>query len=159
MKKRVLKIQKFRKMLNPQGHLFGYVRRDKFGRKKLHQGVDFACEVDTPIFAPDDCKIVKNGYSKSYGYYSLFECYNNFKNQQILYYLFLAHITKKPTRLETPFLKGSVIAHSSDSGNARGMNTIAKGSHLHLEIRIKKNCGTGADGRKNPLDYGFLELD
>lgn len=158
MKRRVLKNQMFRVMKNPEGHLFGYVRRDKFDRKKLHQGVDFQAELNSPIFAPDDCRLINFGFSSSYGYYKLFHCYDNFKNQMTLYYLFIAHLNNDKLS-KGVFYKGSIIGYTGMSGNAYGMDTIEKGSHLHLEIRIKKKCGRGIDGRVNPLDYGFLELD
>lgn len=72
-------------------------------------------------------------------------------------FAFYAHLSRIDVKQGDQVKAGQQLGLSGDTGNANGMNTMAKGSHLHFEVRTKAFAGTGLGNRLNPLDY--FELD
>lgn len=152
MKEKLLTEQKLRKMSNPNGSKFGWTRKNALGQPKIHQGVDFQAKNNTKVFAPLDCVLIEVGNEiKGYGMYAKFECYLNLKGRQIVYYLFIAHLSKVEAKLNVVNYKGSIIAYSGNTGNAR--NLPLSQEHIHVEIHNARVVGRGLNGRIDPLKY------
>lgn len=129
---------------------FGMVRKNSNGTARAHQGIDLQAEVGTSVFAVEDGTIVGvNIGLNAYG----FTITLKFGDK----YAFYAHLSSVLVKVGDAVTKGELIALSGCSGNAVGMNTIARGGHLHFEIRTKQNAGLGLAGRLDPLD--FVKLD
>lgn len=152
MKGKILTEQKLRKMSNPNGSKFGWTRKNALGQPKIHQGVDFQAKNNTRIYAPLDCTLIEVGNEiKGYGVYAKFECYLNLKGRQIVYYLFIAHLSKVEAKLNVVNYKGSIIAYSGNTGNAK--NLPLSQEHIHVEIHNARVVGRGLNGRIDPLKY------
>lgn len=155
-KLRLLKIQKLRKMSNSNGAKFGWTRKNENGTPKIHQGTDFEAKNNTEIIAPLDCKLVEVGNEvKGYGIYAKFECYNNLKEKTKMFYLFIAHLNKVHAKLNVINLKGSIIATTGITGNAK--NLPISQEHLHVELHIARTVGRGLAGRVDPLTRFLLD--
>lgn len=153
---RILKNQKLRKMQNPDGAKFGWTRKDELGNQKIHQGVDFFAENETEIYAPSDCVLIETGNEvKGYGIYAKFEVYDNLKNKQKLFYMFVAHLSKVTAKLNVVNFKGSIIGYTGDTGNAKKIDKTQ--THLHLEVHIARTVPRGLAGRVDPLTRFLLD--
>lgn len=126
---------------------FGMVRN---GGTRAHQGIDLQANPSTDVFAVSDGVIAGvNMALDGYGYTVTLKFGDKFA--------FYAHLSKVLVKAGESVKAGKLIAFTGCTGNAKGMDTIAKGSHLHFEIREKQNCGLGLEGRLDPLK--FVELD
>lgn len=128
---------------------FGMARN---GGTRAHQGIDIRTDgTGWRCYAVDDGKVAlvtesASGYGKQVGIDiggGLFAFY--------------AHLSRIDVKQGDRVKAGQQLGLSGDTGNAKGMNTMAKGSHLHFEVRTKALAGTGLGNRLNPLDY--FELD
>lgn len=129
---------------------FGLVRRNANGTLRAHQGIDLQAESGTPIYAVDDGVIIGVNMGKDgYGYTITLKFGDKFA--------FYAHLSEVFNHAGDKVKKGTVIGKTGSTGNAVGMTTITRGSHLHFEIRTQQNAGLGLAGRLDPLDY--VELD
>jgi murein DD-endopeptidase MepM/ murein hydrolase activator NlpD len=129
---------------------FGLVRKDAKGNPRSHQGIDLQADAGTDVFAVADGLVVGiNLGLDGYGYTL------NLKFDDK--YAFYAHLSKVLVKVGESVKAGKLIAFTGATGNAKGMDTIKKGGHLHFEIRVSQNCGLGLTGRLDPLD--FVELD
>ncbi|MBP6563224.1 MAG: M23 family metallopeptidase [Neisseriaceae bacterium] len=72
-------------------------------------------------------------------------------------FAFYTHLSRIDVKQGDLVVAGQQIGLSGDTGNAKGMDTLSKGVHLHFEVRTKAFAGTGLGNRLNPLDY--FELD
>jgi len=72
-------------------------------------------------------------------------------------FAFYAHLSEVAIKVGDKVTTGQVIAKTGSTGNAKGMDTIAKGGHLHFEVRMTQSVGLGLFGRLDPLK--FVELD
>jgi murein DD-endopeptidase MepM/ murein hydrolase activator NlpD len=150
---------------------FGPVRN---GGKRNHQGVDFEANPGTAVLAVAHGQVVavsrQFAATKGFGasvllsvdvhdlpdkqrrhYQSLFP-----GNDQV--YFFYAHLSRIDVTLNKHgecFVKaGQPLGATGDSGNAQGMDTIARGAHLHFEVRHRtENIGLGLSGRLDPLPF------
>lgn len=141
--------------------MFGMVRRNKDGSPRAHQGVDFASDEGYRVYAVLDGSVVDIRESASgYGNSILLAHIVDGKH----YYTFYAHLSRIDVRkfeynsngevVGPMFVKaGTRLGLTGDSGNAKGMTTIAKGGHLHFEVRDSKSVGLGLSGRLDPLPF------
>lgn len=150
---------------------FGKVRNNN---TRNHQGIDLAVDVGAKIYAVANGKVVSvsKGFKSTTGYGATLVLSVDVKdlpekqrkhyeathpdNDQI--YFFYAHLSRIDALLNKNgvcFVEaGKVLGATGDSGNAHGMSTIAKGCHLHFEVRHKKEgLGKGLVGRLDPLPY------
>jgi len=130
--------------------MFGMVRRNTDGTPRAHQGVDFASAVGHRVYAVEDGFVIDvrdsvSGYGKSV----LISHMVNGKH----YYTFYAHLSSIDVDFSKTVKAGDVIGLTGDSGNAKGMTTVAKGGHLHFEVRDKKSVGLGLAGRLDPIPF------
>lgn len=92
---------------------------------KKHNGVDYAAEVGTPIFASGDGKIIKKYLSTSYGNFIQISHANGFSSAY-------AHLESFAPAMEigARVAKGQVIGFMGSTGRSTA-------SHLHYELRYK----------------------
>ena len=99
---------------------------------RMHEGVDFAAPMGSPIRAVSSGRVVYSGWATGYGNVVIIE---HQKGLRSLY----AHNSKLLVRAGESVGKGEVISRSGNTGNSTG-------PHLHLEIQV--------NGRpENPLNY------
>lgn len=136
---------------NKVSNTFGNVRRTRSGKRRVHQGWDFATPVGYRCYAIADCEVVS---VKNYGAYGLrillkfrFD-YNADGNKDTLY-AFYAHMGRSDVVPGQKVRRGQQIGLSGESGNARGMAKSQQ--HLHFEIRTRRFVGLGLGGRISPM--------
>lgn len=131
---------------------FGMVRRNSNGTPRAHQGIDLQANKGEKVFAVDDGVIVGvNLGLDGYGYTI------TLKIDGSGLFAFYAHLNEISVKAGDQVTKGQWIAKTGSTGNAKGMETIERGGHLHFEIRIKQNVGLGLFGRIDPLKFVILD--
>lgn len=99
---------------------------------RMHEGLDFAAPMGSPIRAVSSGRVVYSGWATGYGYVVIIE---HQKGLRTLY----AHNSKLLVSAGESVGKGEVISRSGNTGNSTG-------PHLHFEVQV--------NGRpENPLDY------
>lgn len=150
-----LKINKLRTagLASVKSAMFGLVRKNADGTARPHQGIDLQANKGDEVFAVDNGTITNVTYGTSgYGYTITLKI-----NPTL--YAFYAHLSDIMVNVGDSVTKGQLIAKTGDTGNAKGMSTIAKGGHLHFELRNKLNVGLGLGGRIDPLTHVELDND
>lgn len=151
-----LKICKLRTagLASVNGAKFGLVRKNADGSKRAHQGIDLQANKGDMVLAVADGTIVGvNMGHDGYGYTVTLQ----FEHEGKTLHAFYAHLSLVAVKVGDKVNTGGWIGKTGSTGNAKGMDTIAKGGHLHFEIRTKQVCGLGTANRLDPLD--FVELD
>lgn len=97
-----------------------------------HTGLDIGDKVGNPIYATEDGKVERSGWSTGYGYNVII---NHGNGLQTLY----GHASKLMVKTGETVSRGQVIALIGSTG-------WSTGPHLHLEVRVN-------GGRKNPINY------
>jgi len=99
---------------------------------RVHEGLDFAAPMGSPIRAVSSGRVVYSGWATGYGYVVIIE---HQKGLRTLY----AHNSKLLVRSGESVGRGEVISRSGNTGNSTG-------PHLHFEVQV--------NGRpENPLNY------
>lgn len=99
---------------------------------RVHEGIDFAAPMGSPIRAVSSGRVVYSGWASGYGYVVIIE---HQKGLRTLY----AHNSKLLVRNGESVGRGEVISRSGNTGNSTG-------PHLHFEVQV--------NGRpENPLNY------
>lgn len=99
---------------------------------RVHEGLDFAAPMGSPIRAVSSGRVVYSGWATGYGYVVIIE---HQKGLRTLY----AHNSKLLVSVGESVGRGEVISRSGNTGNSTG-------PHLHLEVQV--------NGRpENPLNY------
>jgi murein DD-endopeptidase MepM/ murein hydrolase activator NlpD len=107
----------------------------RWGRQ--HQGIDFAAEAGSPIYAASSGKVIHSGWQAGYGNSIVIE---HSPNRQTRY----AHCARLLVPVGAQVTKGDVIATVGSTGHSTG-------PHLHFEVIV--------DGeRKNPVWFYPLEV-
>jgi len=148
---------------NALGATFGKVRNN---RTKNHQGVDLQANSGTELYAVCGGTIVyAEDTGGAYGKVVVLKvAINDLPIKQKKYalsklsesqyiYFFYAHLSVISVNVKDPMNAGEIIGKTGDSGNAKGMNTIAKGGHLHFEARSEVLLGIGLSGRIDPIPF------
>jgi murein DD-endopeptidase MepM/ murein hydrolase activator NlpD len=133
---------------------FGMVRKNAKGLPRAHQGIDLIAAPGTRVYAVDDGEII--GINRALDGYG-FTITQEILIEGVVRYAFYAHLSTFKINVGDKVKRGQVIALTGSSGNAAGMDSIARGSHLHFEIRMQQHPGPGLTGRLDPLK--FVELD
>ena len=117
---------------------YGYRVHPIYQTRIFHKGMDFACDIGTPIYATAD-GVVKNArYEKGYGYIVTLDHGYGYETRY-------AHLKSMNVRRGQRVVRGETIALSGNSGRSTG-------PHLHYEVLLR--------GRHvNPAHYYFMDLD
>jgi len=152
-----LKICKLRTagLASVNGAKFGLVRRNADGSKRAHQGIDLQANKGDMVLAVADGTIV--GVNMGHDGYGYTVTHQFTHTDGRVLFAFYAHLSLVAVKVGDKINTGGWIGKTGSTGNAAGMETIAKGGHLHFEIRTKQVCGLGTANRLDPL--GFVELD
>lgn len=117
---------------------YGYRVHPIYQTRIFHKGMDFACDIGTPIYATAN-GVVKNArYEKGYGYIVTIDHGYGYETRY-------AHLKKMNVKRGQRVARGETIAISGNSGRSTG-------PHLHYEVLQR--------GRHvNPAHYYFMDLD
>lgn len=152
--------------LGPTGARFGWTRKQG---TKNHQGIDLVAVPGTPIYAVANGRIYrKPAPSTTYAYGDTLilevgindlppaqaEIFRKINPNKQTIGFFYAHLSELPDKNLKHVNAGDIIGKTGESGNAKGMNTVAKGAHLHFEVRIEPfKTTTGLSNRADPLPF------
>ena len=117
----------------------GYGRRvdPVYGTMKFHEGMDFACDVGTPVYATGDGTVKAADWHSGYG--------NRIDIDHGFGYLTrYAHLSKISVKPGQSVKRGDLIGLSGNTGKSTG-------PHVHYEVRLK-------DVPQNPVNYYFYDL-
>lgn len=132
------RIDKFGQMFSLPTHitrissLFGYRVHPITGVRTKHMGVDIPGNLNTPIYASRNGKVIFAGYSGGYGNLVIVRHDKG-------YTTYYGHLNKITTRVGANVGTGTMIGKMGSTGNSTG-------SHLHFEVRRN---GVAL----NPVDY------
>ena len=117
----------------------GYGRRvdPVYGTIKMHEGMDFACDIGTPVYATGDGTVVSAEWNSGYG--NLIEI-----NHGYGYTTRYAHLSKIDVKPGQKVSRGDRIGASGNTGKSTG-------PHVHYEVRLR-----GVP--QNPVNYYFYDL-
>ncbi len=108
-----------------------------YGTVKMHEGMDFACDIGTPVYATGNGTVTTAGWHSGYG--------NRIDiNHGFGYTTRYAHLSKISVRTGQEVKRGDLIGYSGNTGKSTG-------PHLHYEVRLK-------DVPQNPVNYYFYDL-
>lgn len=144
-------IRKYHKgnIMDKARNMFGLVRRNPDGSPRSHQGIDLASPVGYRVYAVIDGFVIFAGVNGDYG--------NCVRLAHVVdgkhYYTFYAHLSRIDIEFSATVKAGQQIGLTGDSGNAKGMNTIKMGCHLHFELQNNRDVGKGLAGRLDPMPY------
>jgi len=116
---------------------YGYRRDPIYGTSKFHEGLDFAADRGTPVYATADGEVTMAGWQSGYG--NLVEINHGYN-----YVTRYAHLSKFRTKPGTKVKRGDLIGEVGNTGKSTG-------NHLHYEVRYK-----GAP--QNPINYYFMDI-
>jgi murein DD-endopeptidase MepM/ murein hydrolase activator NlpD len=97
------------------------VRNDPFtGSLAMHEGIDFAAEIGTPVVAPAKGQVVRSEWDATYGNVIEIKHAENFITRY-------AHLSKRLVAVNTAVQSGTLIGNVGNTGRSTG-------PHLHYEI-------------------------
>ena len=136
------------------GARFGMTRKYPNGKPRPHQGIDLATDEGYRVYAVEDGEIVSIAKGlDGYGFTISLKINNKDNPELNGKFAFYAHLDRIDVKVGDKVNYGCVIGLSGDTGNATGMKTVAKGGHLHFEIRTIQNPGLGLGGRIDPEPF------
>ncbi|OVZ74783.1 peptidoglycan DD-metalloendopeptidase family protein [Yersinia intermedia] len=139
------------------------VRIGANGAPRAHQGVDIAAEPGTPIYAVADGRVAFITNRGDYGQQLCIVvqaddlplskkslCHNL---REV--YFFYAHLSEVSLNLSlhSPINSGDCIGKTGSTGNASRMTSIARGAHLHFEVRTRNPSRAGMLDRIDPVPF------
>ncbi|QUJ77425.1 peptidoglycan DD-metalloendopeptidase family protein [Sulfitobacter albidus] len=101
---------------------FGFRRDPKTGGRRMHQGVDFAAGLGTPLYATADGVVTHAGWGSGYG--RLVKIQHEFGIETRY-----AHLSKMRVKVGQRVSRGQRIGDMGASGRVTGV-------HLHYEVRV-----------------------
>lgn len=116
---------------------YGYRVDPVYGTGKFHEGMDFAAEKGTPVYATGDAIVKEAKWHSGYG--NLVELDHGYN-----YTTRYAHLSKMLVVAGQQVKRGELIGLVGNTGKSTG-------SHLHYEVRYK-----GIP--QNPVNYYFYDL-
>ena len=117
---------------------YGYRIHPIYQTRIFHNGMDFACDIGTPVYATAD-GVVKNArYEKGYGYIVTIDHGYGYETRY-------AHLKSFNVKKGQKVVRGETIALSGNTGRSTG-------PHLHYEV-LQRGRPT------NPAHYYFMDLD
>lgn len=117
---------------------YGYRIHPIYQTRIFHEGMDFSCDIGTPVYATADGVIKKARWERGYGYLITIDHGYGYETRY-------AHLKSFKVRAGQKVVRGETIALSGNSGQSSG-------PHVHYEVLQK--------GRPvNPANYYFMDLD
>lgn len=117
---------------------YGYRIDPVYKTTKFHSGMDFSCDVRTPVYATGDAVVVSSKWETGYGMTVELDHGYGYRTRY-------AHLHSSKVKPGQKVVRGEYIADSGNTGKSTG-------PHLHYEVVLK--------GRKvNPVNYYFMDLD
>lgn len=117
---------------------YGYRIDPIYKTTKFHSGMDFSCDVRTPVYATGDAVVVSSKWETGYGMTVELDHGYGYRTRY-------AHLHSSKVKPGQKVVRGEYIADSGNTGKSTG-------PHLHYEVVLK--------GRKvNPVNYYFMDLD
>lgn len=116
---------------------YGYRRDPIYGSSKFHEGLDFAANTGTPVFATGDGIVELARRQAGYG-----NCID--LNHSYNYMSRYAHLSRLLVKEGEKVKRGQMIGLVGSTGKSTG-------PHLHYEVRFKGEP-------QNPVNYYFLDL-
>ena len=137
-------------LASANGAKFGMTRKNSDGTPRAHQGIDLACKPGYRVYAVEDAWVVGVAQAISgFGWTITLSC--RVDNTPV--YPFYAHLSDIRVKVGDNVKAGDCIGLTGDTGNARGMDTIGEGSHLHFGLKSRLSAGAGLGGWLDPLPY------
>lgn len=117
----------------------GYGRRIDpiYGTSKFHEGLDFASDIGTPVFATGNGKIIEADWNSGYGNMIAVDHGYNYVTRY-------AHLSKILVTPGQSVMRGDNIGEVGNTGKSTG-------PHLHYEVLFKGEP-------QNPINYYFFDL-
>jgi murein DD-endopeptidase MepM/ murein hydrolase activator NlpD len=144
-------ILRTRGLATPEGAKFGMTRNNG---TRAHQGIDLALDKGFRCYAVENGKIVTTSLEwGGHGMIIMLQMNCPDKPQLHNRFAFYSHLSKINVKIGQEVKAGAIIGLSGDTGNAKGMDTVARGGHLHFEVRTERTPGLGLTGRIDPLPF------
>lgn len=117
----------------------GYGRRvdPVYGTIKFHEGMDFACDIGTNVYATGDGTVTEAAWNSGYG--NMVEIDHGYG-----YATRYAHLSELLVKPGQKLKRGDLIARSGNTGKSTG-------PHVHYEVRLRGEP-------QNPVNYYFYDL-
>ena len=116
---------------------YGYRVDPVYKTRKFHEGMDFAADIGTPVYATGNGTVVETGWKQGYGNTVLVDHGYNYKTRY-------AHLSKILVNKGQKVVRGEEIALVGNTGKSTG-------PHLHYEVLYKGKPD-------NPVNYYFFDL-
>jgi len=110
---------------------FGMRKSPFTGRRVMHEGLDIAANIGTPVFATADGVVARTSYSSGYGKMVVLDHGYGYRT-------IFGHNSKILVKSGQQIKRGDIIAKVGNTGRSTG-------SHLHYELRLN---GVPIDPRK-----------
>ncbi len=120
-------------------HDFGMRLHPILGIVRMHEGVDIANDMGTPVYATGD-GVIESAGSTGGGYGIAVEVNHGFG-----YKTWYAHLLRPAAKVGQKVKRGDLIAYSGNSG-------LSTAPHLHYEVRLNGE-------KKNPVSYFIDDVD
>ena len=117
----------------------GYGRRvdPVYGTVKMHEGMDFACDIGTPVYATGNGTVTAAQWNSGYG--NMIEIDHGYG-----YTTRYAHLSRIDVNPGQSVTRGDLIGASGNTGKSTG-------PHVHYEVRLRGVA-------QNPVNYYFYDL-
>lgn len=117
---------------------YGYRIHPIYQTRIFHDGMDFSCDIGTPVYATADGVVKKAKWESGYGYIVTIDHGYGYETRY-------AHLKSFNVKRGQRVVRGETIALSGNSGRSTG-------PHVHYEVLQR--------GRPvNPANYYFMDLD
>ncbi len=116
---------------------YGYRIDPIYGTSKFHEGMDFASDVGTPVYATGDATVFSAGWNSGYGRVIELDHGYNYMTR----YAHLSEILVKPGQ---KVKRGDLIGKVGNTGKSTG-------PHLHYEVKLNGVA-------QNPVNYYFYDI-
>ncbi|MFI3240556.1 MAG: M23 family metallopeptidase [Bacteroidales bacterium] len=116
---------------------YGYRWDPIYNVRRMHEGMDFAADKGTPVFATGNGTVIKAGWNGGFGRLVVIDHGYNYKTKY-------AHLNSIDVKVGQKVMRGDKIGEVGSSGKSTG-------PHLHYEVHLK-------DRPQNPVHYYFRDL-
>ncbi len=117
---------------------FGYRTHPVLGHSKFHEGLDFACQTGTPIYASGNAIVETADYNEhGYGININLDHQNGYRTKY-------AHLSELKVKQGQKVKRGQLIGYSGSTG-------MSSGPHLHYEVSYN-------NVKTDPIDFIYMDL-